>query len=99
MSLDAADAPASHTAWPALPYDEWKDTLATLHMWTQIVGKIRLAQTPWMNHAWHVPLYVTSRGLGTSTIPWRDRVFELDFDFIGHCCASARATAARAPSR
>jgi hypothetical protein len=84
MSLDAADAPASHTAWPALPYDEWKDTLATLHMWTQIVGKIRLAQTPWMNHAWHVPLYVTSRGLGTSTIPWRDRVFELDFDFIGH---------------
>lgn len=71
-------------AWPALPYDAWKDTLATLHMWTQIVGKIRLTQTPWMNHAWHVPLYVTARGLGTSPIPWRDLVFELDFDFIDH---------------
>jgi hypothetical protein len=70
--------------WPPLPYAEWKDTLATLHMWTQIVGKIRLAQSPWTNHAWHVPLYVTARGLGTSPIPFEDRMFELDFDFIAH---------------
>jgi hypothetical protein len=70
--------------WPPLPYAEWKDTLATLHMWTQIVGKIRLAQSPWTNHAWHVPLYVTARGLGTSPIPYEDRMFELDFDFIAH---------------
>ncbi|HEV7857871.1 MAG TPA: DUF5996 family protein, partial [Pyrinomonadaceae bacterium] len=50
-------------AWPALPLDEWRDTCATLHMWTQVVGKIRLAQTPLVNHWWNVPLYVTSRGL------------------------------------
>jgi hypothetical protein len=84
MPHETAGMPAAGDAWPALPYNEWKDTCATLHMWIQIVGKIRLAQTPWMNHAWHVPLYVTARGLGTSPIPWRDRVFDLDFDFIDH---------------
>jgi len=70
--------------WPSLPFDAWKDTYATLHMWTQIVGKIRLAQTPWINHSWHVTLYVTARGLTTSPIPYGARTFEIDFDFIDH---------------
>ena len=55
--------------WPTLPYEAWKDTCATLHMWTQIVGKIRLVQSPWVNHSWHVPLYLTARGLTTSPYP------------------------------
>ncbi len=71
-------------AWPALPLEEWKDAYATLHMWTQIVGKIRFAQTPWVNHSWHVALYVTSRGLTTSPIPYGEQTFELGFDFIDH---------------
>ncbi len=70
--------------WPALPLEEWKETYATLHMWTQIVGKIRFAQTPWVNHSWHVTLYVTSRGMTTSPIPYGMRTFQIDFDFIGH---------------
>jgi hypothetical protein len=70
--------------WPALPLDEWKDTYATLHRWTQIVGKIRLAGTPWINHSWHVTLYVTSRGLTTSLIPNAPTPFQIDFDFIRH---------------
>jgi hypothetical protein len=70
--------------WPALPLEQWKDTYATLHMWTQIVGKVRLALTPLLNHWWNVPLYVTTRGLTTSTIPYRDRQFELRFDFLDH---------------
>ncbi len=71
-------------AWPSLPLDEWKETYATLHMWTQVVGKIRFAQTPWVNHSWHVTLYVTSRGLTTSPIPYGEKTFEIDFDFIDH---------------
>ncbi len=70
--------------WPSLPLDEWKDTYATLHMWTQIVGKIRLAQTPWVNHSWHVTLYVTARGMTTSPIAHGARAFQIDFDFIDH---------------
>ena len=70
--------------WPELPLAEWKDTLATLHMWTQIVGKIRLALTPLENHWWNVPLYVTPRGLTTSAIPYGDRLFQINFDFISH---------------
>jgi hypothetical protein len=70
--------------WPSLPFEAWEDTYATLHRWTQIVGKVRLAQTPWVNHSWHVPLYVTSRGLTTSPIPYRDRTFDLTFDFLDH---------------
>jgi hypothetical protein len=70
--------------WPALPLEAWSDTLSTLHMWTQIVGKIRLVQSPWVNHSWHVPLYVTSTGLTTSPIPYVERTFEIDFDFIHH---------------
>ncbi|HET9704763.1 MAG TPA: DUF5996 family protein, partial [Vicinamibacterales bacterium] len=70
--------------WPALPYEDWKDTCTTLHLWTQIVGKVRLAQTPWANHSWHVTLYVTPRGLTTSPIPYDGRAFQIDFDFINH---------------
>src|SRR6516225_5910507 len=70
------------TVWPELPYPAWRDTQATLQLWTQIVGKIRLAQTPWLNHSWHVALYVTSRGLTTSPIPHGERSFEIEFDFI-----------------
>ena len=79
--------PASTTttsSWPVLSYDEWKDTQATLHLWTQIVGKIRLVQSPWTNHSWHVPLYVTSRGLTTSPIPYGSRSVEILFDFHDH---------------
>ena len=74
----------TQAAWPELPYAAWKETYATLHLWTQIVGKIRLAQTPWLNHSWHVVLYVSARGLTTSPIPFGDRSFQLDFDFLDH---------------
>src|SRR5262245_39465377 len=70
--------------WPALPYDEWKDTYATLHMWSQIVGKIALAQAPPINHSWAVAFDVTSRGLTTRTLPYGDRSFRISFDFIDH---------------
>lgn len=70
--------------WPALPLSAWQDTYATLHLWTQIVGKIRLAQTPLINHWWNVPLYLTARGLTTSPMPCRGQFFEIEFDFIGH---------------
>jgi len=70
--------------WPDLPFEKWKDTCATLHMWTQIVGKIRLAQTPWINHSWHVTLYLTARGLTTSPIPHGASTFEITFDFVDH---------------
>ena len=82
MSLD--NMTDRGAAWPELPYAAWKDTYATLHLWTQIVGKIRLAQTPWLNHSWHVVLYVTPRGLTTSPIPYGERTFELEFDFLDH---------------
>ena len=71
-------------AWPSLPLDAWSDTCVTLHLWTQIVGKIRLAQTPWTNHSWHVTLYVTPRGLTTGSIPYGTRAIQIDFDFIAH---------------
>jgi hypothetical protein len=67
-----------------LPLEAWADTHATLHMWLQIVGKVRLVQSPWLNHSWHVTLYVTARGLTTSPIPYEDRSFQIDFDFIDH---------------
>ncbi|MGD0505466.1 MAG: DUF5996 family protein [Steroidobacteraceae bacterium] len=73
---------ARDTAWPPLPYSAWKSTCETLHLWTQIAGKIRLTLTPWLNHSWHVPLYVTARGLSTSVIPYKDEIFEIRFDFI-----------------
>ncbi|MFZ0521730.1 MAG: DUF5996 family protein [Candidatus Acidiferrales bacterium] len=70
--------------WPALPLQAWNDTRATLHMWTQIVGKVRLALTPYVNHWWEVPLYVTASGLTTSAIPYAGGIFEISFDFIDH---------------
>jgi hypothetical protein len=68
--------------WPSLPLENWHETYATLHLWTQIVGKVRLTQSPWVNHSWHVTLYVTSRGLTTSPVPYGTRTFQIDFDFI-----------------
>lgn len=70
--------------WPPLPYASWQPTCETLHMWTQIVGKVRLALTPLVNHYWNVPLYVSARGLTTSAIPWRGSTFELEFDLVDH---------------
>jgi hypothetical protein len=78
-------APANDaSAWPSLPLEAWADTYATLHMWLQVVGKVRLKQSPWINHSWHVTLYVTPRGLTTSFIPHGTRAFAIDFDFIDH---------------
>jgi hypothetical protein len=71
-------------AWPELPYAAWKDTCATLHLWTQIVGKVRLKLTPWLNHSWHVTLYVTARGLSTGPMPADGRELEIEFDFLDH---------------
>ncbi|MDW5265770.1 MULTISPECIES: DUF5996 family protein [Acidobacteriaceae] len=72
------------TAWPSLVWDEWAATADTLHMWTQIVGKTRLALTPLQNHWWNVPLYVTARGLGTSAMPYGNDVLDIEFDFVAH---------------
>ncbi|KRR29930.1 DUF5996 family protein [Bradyrhizobium retamae] len=74
----------SQVPWPELPTATWRDTYATLHLWTQIVGKIRLAKSPWLNHSWHVALYVTPRGLTTSPVPDGARTFQIDFDLIDH---------------
>jgi hypothetical protein len=71
-------------AWPELPLEAWRETYASLHLLTQIVGKVRLARTPWMNHSWHVTLYVTARGLSTSPIAHGTRTFEIEFDFVDH---------------
>src|SRR6266478_3427980 len=70
--------------WPSLPFADWQDTCATLQLWTQVVGKIRLAQAPMINHWWQVPLYVTARGLTTSPIPFGAISFQIDFDFVDH---------------
>ena len=71
-------------SWPELPTAAWRDTSATVQLWTQIVGKIRLTKSPWLNHSWHVTLYVTPRGLTTSPIPDGARSFQIDFDFVDH---------------
>ncbi|MCB5176257.1 DUF5996 family protein [Microvirga lenta] len=73
-----------HIVWPDIPYADWRGTATTLHLWTQVVGKVRLALSPWLNHGWHVPLYVTARGLGTSPVPFGSEILEIDFDFIAH---------------
>ncbi|HYZ24542.1 MAG TPA: DUF5996 family protein [Rhodopila sp.] len=78
------DQTSRSTVWPSLPLDEWRDTYATVHLWTQIIGKIRLARAPQINHWWQVPLYVTCRGLTTSPIPYGSRTFQIDVDFIDH---------------
>src|SRR5206468_3305831 len=75
---------SENDVWPALPFAAWKETCATLHMWTQIVGKVRLTLSPWTNHSWHVTLYLTARGLTTSPISFGARLFQIDFDFVEH---------------
>lgn len=70
--------------WPVLSYEKGKDTYATLHMWTQIVGKIKLAVMPWINHSWHITLHITPTGLSTLDMPYKDKNFKIDFDFIDH---------------
>ncbi|MDQ6887643.1 MAG: DUF5996 family protein [Gemmatimonadota bacterium] len=82
--MDAGRKDDPTATWPALPLGEWQDTYATLHMWTQIVGKTRLALAPMENHWWQVALYVTPRGLTTSAIPWGALTFAVDFDFLDH---------------
>ncbi len=81
MQLSAAER---DEFWPALPFTEWQSTAETLRLWTQVVGKVRLKLSPWVNHSWHVTLYVTPRGLTTSPIPHGLRTFEIAFDFIAH---------------
>lgn len=80
----ANEAGSAQEVWPSLPYEEWKDTYATLHLWTQIAGRIRSTLSPKANHWWHSTLYVTPRGLSTSPIPCTTRTFEIQFDFIDH---------------
>ncbi len=70
--------------WPALPWQDWQETCVTIHMWSQIIGKIRLALAPMVNHWWQVPLYLTARGLTTSPMPYNSRIFQMDFDFLDH---------------
>lgn len=70
--------------WPELNWDEWKDSCATFHLWTQVIGKVRLVRSPWVNHSWHVPLYLSSRGFTTSVIPHEEQTFEIDLDLIDH---------------
>ena len=84
MNTHARPTGADLDAWPALPLDAWRDTYATLHMWTQIVGKVRTTLSPPVNHWWHSTFYVTARGLTTSPIPYGTRTFEVSFDFIDH---------------
>ena len=71
-------------SWPALPFEAWRDTCETLHLWTQIVGKVKMELSPFVNHWWHVTLYITPRGLTTSAIPYQGGTFEVTFDFIDH---------------
>jgi hypothetical protein len=84
--------------WPELKFQNLKDTIATVHLWTQIIGKIRLKQMPWLNHSWHVTLYVSPRGLSTGSMPYARGIFQIDFDFIGHqlIILSSEGTAERA---
>src|ERR1700756_5273105 len=70
--------------WPDLRYAAWRETATTLQLWMQIAGKVRLMLTPWLNHGWQVPLYVTASGLGTSPIPAASEILEIEFDFISH---------------
>jgi len=74
----------SNDTWPSLPLEDWSETCTTLQLWTQIVGKIRLVQSPWLNHSWHVTLYLTARGLTTMPIAHGTRTFQIDFDFVAH---------------
>jgi hypothetical protein len=84
MSPDPTRTTHDTEAWPPLPLEAWESTCDTLHLWTQIVGKTRLALAPMQNHYWHVALYLTARGLSTSPVPWGNRTFETEFDFLEH---------------
>jgi hypothetical protein len=75
---------SANANWPHLDFEAYKDTVATVHLWTQIIGKIRLRKTPWLNHSWHVTLYVSGRGLTTGNIPYGTRIFQIEMDFIDH---------------
>ena len=91
-------------AWPALPLDAWRDTYATLHMWTQVVGKVCLAMTPRVNHFWNIAFQVTSRGLATPTMVTGNRAVTITFDFVGHelvlqCSDGAAETSRSSPGR
>ena len=86
---------APRIPWPELPTAAWRETYETLHLWTQVVGKVRLARTPWLNHSWHVALYVTARGLTTSPIPDGVRTFQIDFDLIDHVLRISTSDGAR----
>ena len=90
-----ADAGAGGGVWPELDWEQWKATATTLHMWTQVVGKTRLALTPLQNHWWNVPLYVSARGLTTSAMPWRGDVVEVEFDFREHVLELRMGSGAR----
>jgi hypothetical protein len=83
-TLQTARSSDDRPLWPSLPMEAWRDTYATLHMWTQVVGKVRMALAPPVNHWWHVPLYVTTRGLTTSPVPYGSGTFEIQFDFLDH---------------
>ncbi len=83
--MSRTTAGAARDDWPELPpYHAWQETCTTLHLWTQIAGKVRLVHTPWLNHSWHATFYVTARGWTTSLIPYERRAFEMEFDFIDH---------------
>jgi hypothetical protein len=86
---------APRIPWPELPTAAWRETYETLHLWTQVVGKVRLARTPWLNHSWHVALYVTARGLTTSPIPDGVRTFQIEFDLIDHVLRISTSDGAR----
>src|SRR5258705_9499411 len=83
-TVQSSETDLANLVWLPLSFEAWKDSCDTLHLWTQIVGKIRLACAPMINHWWQVPLYVTSRGLTTSAMPYKGRSFQIDFDFIDH---------------
>ena len=98
--MEAASQRRDRT-WPALPLEAWVDTCQTLHLWTQVVGKTRTALTPWLNHSWHVVLYLSDRGLSTSAIPFETGVITIDFDFIDHVLSirTSEGTLRRVPLR
>ncbi|MGA8267487.1 MAG: DUF5996 family protein [Candidatus Acidiferrales bacterium] len=94
MGANPTAAAGNRDAWPALPLKDWEETRATLHMWSQMAGKIRLALSPNINHYWGVTLYVNSRGLTTSAIPYGDASFDIQFDFIDHKLIIAKSDGA-----
>src|SRR5262245_1924464 len=78
--MTTQDRASGPDAWPSLRFEEWQPTCNTVHLWTQVVGKVRLALTPLINHWWNVPFYVTARGLTTSAMPWQNRLLQIDFE-------------------